>query len=163
MRPSPKTHLYMDTIKSIHQWSVTHHPRWLVVPRIILGALLCIKGIAFMSNATLLENLLSGSYLAGNTHALQIIISSANILGGVLIIIGLQTRLMCLIQIPILIGAVIFINAQRGGFAPQSEMGLAILALLLAILFLIEGSGPLSLDAYFFRNKNRNDQGRNLP
>jgi len=153
----------MDTIKSIHQWSVTHHPRWLVIPRIILGALLCIKGIAFMSNATLLENLLSGSYFASNTHALQIIIGGANMLGGILIIIGLQTRLICMIQIPILIGAVVFINAQKGGFAPQSEMGLAILALLLTIVFLIEGSGPLSLDAYFSHNKHRDSQGRNLP
>ncbi|HVU54773.1 MAG TPA: TQO small subunit DoxD [Puia sp.] len=153
----------MDTIKSIHHWSVTHHPRWLIFPRLLLGIILQAKGIAFMSNATLVENLVSGSYLAGHTHALQIIICTANLLGGFLIMIGLQTRLMCLIQIPILIGAVIFINAQRSGFAPQSEMGLAILSLLLTILFLIEGSGPLSLDAYFSRNKDRNDQGRNLP
>jgi uncharacterized membrane protein YphA (DoxX/SURF4 family) len=153
----------MDTLRSIHQWSITHHPRWLVIPRIALGALLCIKGIAFMSNATLLENLLSGSQIADNTHALQIIICTANLLGGFLILIGLQTRLMCLIQIPILIGAVIFINAQKGGFAPESEMGLAILALLLSILFLIEGSGPLSLDSYFYHNKRKGSQGRNLP
>lgn len=152
----------MDTLRSIHRWSIAHHPRWLIFPRIILGALLCIKGIAFMSNATLLENLLSG-YWAGNTHALEIIISWANMLGGFLIIIGLQTRIMCLIQLPILIGAVIFINAQKGGFAPQSELGLAVLALLLTILFLIEGSGPVSLDAYFSNNKGRDSQGRNLP
>jgi len=115
-----------------------------------------------MSNATLLENLLSG-YWAGDTHALEIIITWANMLGGFLIIIGLQTRIMCLIQLPILIGAVVFINAQKGGFAPQSELGLAILALLLTILFLIEGSGPVSLDAYFSHNKDRGSQGRNLP
>jgi len=153
----------MDTLRSIHHWSITHHPRWLVFPRLVLGALLSIKGIAFMSNATLLENLLSASYWAGSTHALQILISWANMLGGFFIIIGLQTRVMCLIQLPILIGAVVFINAQKGGFAPESEMGLAILALVLTILFVIEGSGPVSLDAYFSRNKNRNDQGRNLP
>ena len=153
----------MDTMKSMNQWSVAHHPRWLIFPRVLLGVILHIKGIAFMSNATIVENLVSGSYLAGHTHALQIIISTVTMLGGFLIMIGLQTRLMCLIQIPFLIGAVIFINAQRGGFAPESEMGLAILCLLLTILFLIEGSGPLSLDAYFSRNKNRNDQGRNLP
>jgi uncharacterized membrane protein YphA (DoxX/SURF4 family) len=153
----------MDTIKSIHQWSVAHHPRWLIFPRLLLGVILQAKGIAFMSNATLVENLVSGSYLSGHAHALQIIISTANMLGGFLIMIGLQTRLMCLIQVPILIGAVIFINAQKSGFAPQSELGLAILSLLLTILFLIEGSGPLSLDAYFYRNKNRDDQGRNLP
>jgi putative oxidoreductase len=153
----------MDTLRSIHHWSATHHPRWLVLPRIILGTLLCIKGIAFMSNATLLENLVSGSYWASNTHALQIIIGGANMLGGFLIAIGLFTRFMCLVQIPILIGAVIFINAQRGGFAPQSELGLAVIALLLTILFLIEGSGPISLDAYFSQNRNRGSQGRNLP
>jgi uncharacterized membrane protein YphA (DoxX/SURF4 family) len=153
----------MDTIRSLHQWSITHHPRWLVFPRIALGAILHIKGIAFISNATILENLLSGSYWAGHTHALQIIICTANMLGGTLIMIGLQTRLMCLIQLPILIGAIVFINAQKGGFAPESELGLAILALILTILFLVEGSGPVSLDAYFSRNKNRNDQGRNLP
>jgi len=153
----------MDTLKSIQQWSMTHHPRWLVFPRIALGTLLCVKGIAFLSNATLLENLLSGSYWAGNTHALQIIIGGAHMLGGFLIAIGLMTRLMCLIQVPILLGAVVFINAQIGGFAPQSELGLAILALLLTILFLIEGSGPVSLDAYFSRNKQRGSQGRNLP
>jgi len=152
----------MVTLRSIHQWSITHHPRWLIFPRLILGSLLCIKGIAFMSNATLLENLLSG-YWAGDTHALEIIITWANMLGGFLIIIGLQTRIMCLIQLPILIGAVVFINAQKGGFAPQSELGLAILALLLTILFLIEGSGPVSLDAYFSHNKDRDSQGRNLP
>jgi putative oxidoreductase len=152
----------MATLRSIHQWSITHHPRWLIFPRLILGSLLCIKGIAFMSNATLLENLLSG-YWAGDTHALEIIITWANMLGGFLIIIGLQTRIMCLIQLPILIGAVVFINAQKGGFAPQSELGLAILALLLTILFLIEGSGPVSLDAYFSHNKDRGSQGRNLP
>ena len=153
----------MDTLKSINQWSITHHPRWLVIPRLLLGVILQTKGITFMSNATLVENLVSGSYLAGHAHALQIIICTVNMLGGFLIMIGLQTRLICLIQIPFLIGAVIFINAQREGFAPQTELGLAILCLLLTILFLIEGSGPLSLDAYFSSNKNRDDQGRNLP
>ena len=153
----------MDTLKSIQQWSITHHPRWLIFPRLILGALLSIKGIAFISNATLLENLLSGSHWASNTQALQIIIGGANMLGGFLIAIGLMTRFMCLIQIPILIGAVVFINAQKGGFAPESELGLAVLALLLTILFLIEGSGPMSLDAYFSRNKHHDSQGRNLP
>ena len=58
----------MDTIKSIHQWSITHHPRWLIFPRLVLGALLSIKGITFISNATLLENLLSGRTRGGSEH-----------------------------------------------------------------------------------------------
>jgi hypothetical protein len=46
---------------------------------------------------------------------------------------------------------------------PQSELWLAILTLLLVIFFFIEGSGPVSLDAYFQRNRARGSQGRNLP
>jgi hypothetical protein len=62
-----------------------------------------------------------------------------------------------------LIGAIVFINSQRGGFAAESELGLAILALLLLVLFIIEGSGPVSLDAYFAKNRDADSQGRNLP
>jgi putative oxidoreductase len=153
----------MATLKSIQQWSLAHHPRWLVFLRIGLGVILHVKGITFLSNATILEGLLTGSYWADNTHALQLIIGWGSMLTGTLIMVGLQTRLMCLLQLPILIGALVFINAQKSGFAPQSELLPAIVALLLTILFLIEGSGPISLDAYFAKNKNRRDQGRNLP
>ena len=116
-----------------------------------------------MSNASLLDTLLSGSSLANHVDAWQIIISGANMLGGFMIIIGFMTRLVSILQVPILIGAVVFINAQRGGFAAESELGLAILSLLLLILFIIEGSGPVSLDAYFANNRSRDSQGRNLP
>jgi putative oxidoreductase len=74
-----------------------------------------------------------------------------------------MTRIVALLQIPILIGAIIFINAQLSGFAAQSELGLALLVLLLDILFLIEGSGPLSLDGYLSKNRERGSQGRVIP
>ena len=73
------------------------------------------------------------------------------------------TRIMCLLQIPILIGAIVFINTQKGGFTPDSELGFAILTLVLVLFFLIEGSGPLSLDKYFERNRERGSHGDNLP
>jgi hypothetical protein len=49
------------------------------------------------------------------------------------------------------------------GFAAQSELGLALLVLLLDILFLIEGSGPLSLDGYLSKNRGQGSQGREMP
>src|ERR1700753_3228824 len=112
----------MNTMQQIKTWSDTHHPRWLVIVRIGLGLFLMAKGINFMHNSTLLERLIyGGNYLAENqTHFLPILITWANLLGGFMIMIGLMTRLMALIQVPILIGAIIFINAQKGGFAPES-------------------------------------------
>lgn len=155
----------MTTLQQLRNWSATHHPRWLVIVRIGLGLFLLAKGINFMRDSTLLDRLLYGgaSMAENETHWLPLIITWANFLGGFMIVIGLWTRLVCLLQLPILIGAIIFINSQRGGFAPESEMGLAILSLVLAIFFLIEGSGRLSLDAYFEKNRGRGSQGVRLP
>jgi uncharacterized membrane protein YphA (DoxX/SURF4 family) len=155
----------MSTLQQIRTWSATHHPRWLVIVRIALGLFLCAKGISFMRDSQLLERLLYGgrSLSENTTHWLPITITWVHLLGGFLITVGLMTRLMALIQIPILIGAIIFINSQKGGFSPESELGLAILTLLLVIFFLIEGSGPISLDAYFQRNRSPRSQGRDLP
>ena len=117
-----------------------------------------------MHDSSTLDRVLYGSaeQAQNNTHWLPIFITWANLLGGLLILIGMWTRLMCLLQIPILIGAIVFINSQKGGF-PESELALAILSLLLVIFFLIEGSGPLSLDVYFERNRGRGSHGDNLP
>ena len=155
----------MTTIQQIRTWSATHHPRWLVIIRIGLGLFLMAKGINFMRDSTLLDGILYGNAAHANndTHWLPIIITWANLLGGLMILIGLWTRLVALLQLPILIGAIIFINVQKGGFAPESELGLAILTLLLVMFFLVEGSGPLSLDTYFERNREHGSHGDRLP
>jgi len=155
----------MTTLQQIRDWGTTHHPRWLVIVRVAVGLFLFAKGITFMHNATLLDRLLYGSesFAENQTHWLPILITWANLLTGTLLIIGLWTRLMALLQLPILIGAITFINSQRGGPVPETEMILAILTLLLMIFFLVEGSGPLSLDAYFEKNSGRGSRGDNLP
>jgi uncharacterized membrane protein YphA (DoxX/SURF4 family) len=135
----------------------------MVVLRVALGLCLLFKGITFMSNTALLDQLLSGSPWAGNAGWLAIAITWAHLLGGFMITVGLLTRWVALLQLPILIGAIVFINAQKGGFAYQSELGLALIVLLLLVVFLIEGSGPLSLDNYFYQNRDRHSQGTNVP
>jgi len=54
--------------------------------------------------------------------------------------------------LPILIGAIFFINAPRGIYAVGSELEYSILVLLLLLFFLIYGSGPLSADDMIKRN-----------
>jgi putative oxidoreductase len=154
----------MTTLQQIRSWSAAHHPSWLVIIRIGLGLILMAKGINFMHDTSILNRLFYGGaeQAQDNTHWLPIIITWANLLGGLLILIGMWTRLMCLLQIPILVGAIIFI-AGRGLIAPDRELPLAILALALSIFFLVEGSGPLSLDTYFYRNRGRGSHGDNLP
>jgi len=136
----------------IQQWSASHHPRWLIVLRVALGLCLFFKGISFMNNAELINQIVSGTVLAKKISWLPLLITWANLLGGFLIIIGLFTRFMAIIQIPILIGAVFFINSNKEKISSGYELIFAIITLLLLILFLIEGSGPISLDNYFKKN-----------
>jgi putative oxidoreductase len=153
----------MSTLQNIRLWGTTHHPRWLVVLRVALGICLFFKGITFMSNTALLDRLLSDTPWAGNSPVLAILITWADLLCGFMLTVGLLTRFVALLQIPILVGAIIFINAQRSGFAIRPELGLALFVLILDILFLVEGSGPLSLDGYFSKNRERGSQGREIP
>src|SRR5882724_7089157 len=83
---------HMGTLQQIQHWSTTHHPRWLVVLRVILGLCLFIKGISFMNNAVVLNQLISGSIVAKSSDWLPLSITMAHLLGGFLIIIGLLTR-----------------------------------------------------------------------
>ena len=72
-----------------------------------------------------------------------------HIAGGFLIIIGLFTRFAAFIQIPILAGAIFFINSKKGFFTAQTDLSLSVIIILLLFVFVVEGSGPLSLASYF--------------
>lgn len=138
-------------LHQLQQWSITHHPKWLVIVRVALGFSLILKGIYFISNSVYLQDILFQSNLSGMDW-LKITIPAVHLAGGSLIVAGLFTRWAVLIQIPILLGAVIFINARHGVFAGQSELGLSLAILVLLFFFFAEGGGPISLDDYFRRN-----------
>jgi putative oxidoreductase len=155
----------MSTFRNILRWGEGHHPRWFVFLRIALGLLLFAKGIAFMSNASLLDEIVYGAPNPVNDNSgwIRILITWANLLGGSLLIIGMQTRLVCFLQLPILVGAVLFINLHKNAFAPQSELWLALVTLAGLIFFIIEGGGPLSIDKYFYKNRDSQAAGQRLP
>jgi len=132
----------------MNQWSNKHHPKWLVAIRVILGVCLFIKGFGFIEDTTVLPGLISQTPFSGQASWLAMVIPWIHLLGGSLIVVGLLTRLSVLVQIPILVGAVFFINAKLG-FYSGSDLLFSIIVLLLLIFFLIEGAGPLSLDHYF--------------
>ena len=140
----------MGMLQRLEKWSTTHHPRWLVFLRISLGIALVLKGITFISDSTGVGSLLSDTPLGISADSWIIVaIAWIHLFAGFMITIGLYTRIAALLQIPILLGAVIFVNAPRGILAPGSEFGLSLVILFLLIFFFIEGSGPVSLDNYF--------------
>lgn len=146
----------MNYFQRLEHWGDTHHPKYLDILRIALGIYLCFKGIEFARNSTLLNEVISRQ-VPFNT-LLELIVGHyvifAHIMGGFFLAIGLLTRFACIIQIPILIGAIIFVNIDLTNHF--TEMLLAILILGLLIYFTVIGSGPWSVDRLIAR-QNEND------
>ncbi|MEI8053491.1 MAG: DoxX family protein [Bacteroidota bacterium] len=122
--------------------------------RILLGIGLFLKGIDYIRNKSLIRNAFTDSKSLQDYFWLQTLIPWLNLLCGVFIIIGLFTRLAAFIQIPILVGAIVFVNAKKGMFAGDSELLLSVAILLLLIIFSIKGSGPVSWDKWIKKDKD---------
>ena len=140
----------MDFLHRVEHWGDTHHPRWVDIVRIALGVFLCIKGIQFPGQASaVMQKMLS--FLSSDyffLSMLQYYVLFAHLLGGIFLIGGVFVRFACLIQIPILIGAIIFINTSINSWSPFSELSISIVVLLLLFYFMIVGNGRLSLAKY---------------
>lgn len=149
----------MNLVQKVEHWGDVHHAKWLDVLRIVLGILILSKGIAFISDTEaqkdwILQNNNFG-FSGLMAMALVHIVALAHLVGGVLIGIGLVTRFAVVVQIPILIGAVFFVNLTRGFSVLNSELWLSLIVLLLLILFWILGSGPYSVDYWMKTHRGK--------
>jgi uncharacterized membrane protein YphA (DoxX/SURF4 family) len=137
----------MNTINRIEQWGDNHRVNWLVVLRVALGGFILYKGVFFAMNLEQLQEMSSSNLIYMSVLAAHYVLF-AHLLGGPLILLGYYTRTACLIQVPVLIGAIVFINAPRGFMmvGNQSELELSIITLVLLALFSVMGAGKFSLD-----------------
>jgi putative oxidoreductase len=149
----------MNTVQKIEHWGDVHHAKWLDILRMVLGVIILMKGIAFVSNIDSLRELFVQNRVYGFSGlmamALTHIVAFIHLVGGLLIIIGLVTRFAVVIQIPILIGAVFFVNISRGFSPLNSELWFSVLVLMLLILFWVVGSGPYSVDYWMKKHPSR--------
>ncbi len=137
----------MNLLQRLEHWGDRHHPRWMDIVRIALGGFLCYKGVDFLNHMSDLITLMEGQTSFGDFVYVLAghYVVFAHILGGILLIFGVLTRFACLIQIPVLLGAVFFVSTNKELLRPYSELFLTILVLLLLVYFLVAGNGPWSV------------------
>ncbi|RZK42244.1 MAG: DoxX family protein [Pedobacter sp.] len=140
----------MNVIQKVEHWGDVHHAKWLDAIRIILGLIIFSKGIALISDTGYLQELVFQNSIFGFSSMMASvalhIVAFAHLVGGVLITIGLVTRFAVVIQIPIVLCAIIFVNISNGFSALNSELWLSIIVFSLLVLFWVVGSGPFSVD-----------------
>ena len=145
----------MNTVEKLDHWAATHSYIWMDLLRFILGTFIFYKGLVYAADRTVLTEIIGNSQFDFVALGLVHYVIFVHLVGGLLIAIGLMTRMAILFNLPVLMGAVIFINADKGFFSANSELGISIVTLLFLIVFLLYGSGKRSADEYM-RTHERN-------
>jgi putative oxidoreductase len=146
----------MNLIHKIEKWGDSHHPKFLDIIRILLGVFLFLKGLGFMDNTSNLKSIIESqpdiSVPSGLLMAVVYYVTFVHLVGGTLIALGILTRFSALIQIPVVFGAVFFINMFQSPF--NTDLPSSVAALIFLVVFAVIGSGKLSLENYLEHNNN---------
>jgi putative oxidoreductase len=138
----------MKVLSKIQEWGDQHHPKWLDFFRMALGLILIWKGVAFAFNlhafTSLMENAGLGTAVSISLIAHMIIV--LHMIGGLMIALGTHTRMFCLLNLPVLLVAVFYVNLPGQIFRPYSEFWFSCIVAIALICFLVEGDGVLSIE-----------------
>jgi uncharacterized membrane protein YphA (DoxX/SURF4 family) len=126
------------------------YPFLFVILRVMLGLILTIRGIFFLTSIQPLFHLIKGSSLneLNMNMSLALFVCWVHLLGGTFIILGFLTKISAWAQIPILLGAIFFINLNSSLPHSDSELLLSVFVLILSAWFALAGGGKISMDDY---------------
>ncbi len=144
----------MSTLSNIESWADHHHPSWVDFFRIVLGFFLVSRGVYFINHSYKIGTMVYDSSFGfeGIIIATYVVLVLAG--GGILMILGLRTRVMALFALPILVADVFFVNLPQGFTSLSYSLWMAIALLVLTLFFLFFGSGKFSLDYYLKTHKD---------
>ncbi len=139
----------MNISNKISAWEDSHSLFFLIF-RVALGMTLAIRGIYYITTIQPLYSLIKESRLGefNMNMPLAFFVSWVHTLGGTFIILGLLTRISAWAQIPIVVGAIIFVNLNSSLSRSFPELLLAVVVLIALIIFALAGGGKISMDEY---------------
>lgn len=116
--------------------------------RVYLGIGLFVRGVLFVSRPELVLGYLSSGESWFVPYAVAHYVALAHLGGGVLLAAGLATRLAVAVQLPVLFGAVFMVHSGDSLLTAGQSLEFSALVLMLLLVYLGVGSGPLSADAW---------------
>jgi uncharacterized membrane protein YphA (DoxX/SURF4 family) len=140
-------------IDRFRTWTAERSDIWLDLLRIYVGIGLFAKGVSFAASRDQLVLALSPQLGWLQGIAAHYVIP-VHIIGGLMLALGLATRAAAILNIPILLGAVIFVHGREGLFTAGQTLEFALLVLFMLCVFVIAGSGRVSVDHYLARHSS---------
>jgi len=138
----------MEKLRQFIDWAEAHPKVWLDCVRIYLGLGLFIRGVFIITNTRaefILDLLKRLDYPWLITVGLLHYIALAHLVGGLMLTVGLLTRIGAWVQIPILAGALL-VHRHEGLMSAGQGLEFSALVFFLLVIFSVSGAGPLSVD-----------------
>ena len=123
--------------------------------RIFLGFALVVKGFAYMFNHRALAALMEQTGVPFASMGFAELVALVHITGGLLMTFGVFTRIGAAIQIPNVLGAVVFVHLKEGLFTQGQTLEFTMLVLYLLCVIAVTGAGRLSVDWTFAAKRTR--------
>jgi uncharacterized membrane protein YphA (DoxX/SURF4 family) len=138
----------MKNLSEWKHWIQGHEDLFRDLVRMYLGVGLFVKGLYLMSHRDELDQLLGQLDNAAFAQAAAAhYVIPVHIVGGLVLAIGLLTRLAALLQIPILLGAVFYVHLPHMALIePRQNLEFSALVLFLLVLVVAYGAGRFSVD-----------------
>jgi uncharacterized membrane protein YphA (DoxX/SURF4 family) len=107
----------------------------------------------FVSDGSSLNEIIDNSRVGGLAMILEHHVAFTLLAGGILITLGLLTRLAIIFQLPVFIGVLLNPHVKYGLYSVYNEYTFSIFMVLILVVMLIYGSGPYSVDHFLKRSK----------
>ena len=146
----------MNAFQKFDAWTDERRaPAWMDLIRVALGLFLFYKGFLFTRDFPALQEAAGSMDFMFSSIVMSHYVSMAHLVGGLLIALGGYVRSMCLVNLPVLLGAVL-INYDRFLTVPEhSELGMSLAVMGGLVVFFIYGGGRFSVDELRRRDRKR--------
>ncbi len=142
----------MNSTAKFSKYSKAHHLFVIDLIRFLLGIVIFIEGIRFVSNSSMLSEIIDNSRIGGLAIILEHHVAFSLLAGGFFIAIGLLTRIAILFQLPIFIGVLLNYHAVYGLFSVYGNATFSLIITFVLLIIFISGSGKYSID-YLIKKK----------
>jgi putative oxidoreductase len=133
----------------VAEWLSENRDRIWDLVRIYLGFALVVKGFAYLLHLQAFAAMMTETGVPFAGAGLAELVAVAHVAGGLMMAFGILTRLGAAIQIPNLVGAILFVHLREGLFTEGQTLEFSTLVLFLLVIISVLGAGRLSIDYYF--------------
>ncbi|MCB0403919.1 MAG: MFS transporter [Bdellovibrionales bacterium] len=120
--------------------------------RAFLGLALTVKGVYFIMNMKVVEELTG--QIGYFDEAIAWYVVAVHAVGGLMLFIGFATRWVAALNLSVVFGAILFVHSAEGLFTDKQGLEFSIMVLFSLLLVFWKGAGKFSFDNYLKGDKS---------